>query len=562
MKKFGFPLQAILPASLVFLVFLACGGDDGGGPLPQISLPVATGINGLVSITSTNVRPGSQPETAYPVEAIIRAYVFDDPINSNPAAETWITYDGTYSLTVNTLPNTVLYLYLDNQGVTTRLEPVFVAGGSLRHDISLTRRVVTVTGSTAGYTENNAAETVQQVQIRDPEGRTRGSWWSSPGAGAATYAIDLEVPPETAAYGIFVRSPSVYVDSRFYTKVGEVEVPHDAGHDITRDISYNREITAISGTITYKKNSADTPFTGIVYVLTSADPDPDDFFGTVIGFYSPRSSGSTPTPYTVKITRPKAAVTVYLYLDTNDDFGNRVYLDKVEVGANVPTVSKDITCNAETTAIGGNLAYKENGKAAEFLSSWWTPLSVVDGDGKRLGKVTVSGPAGSYTYTASIPRPKAAVTVYIAYNDKVQSAGIPITANAPSKTQDVEISRSVSVIRGKIGGAGKSAINTYNPILGIFTSPYPGLVTDSDLYNDWQESRIGEAVITVPVGFEPYAYEGRIARLGANTHVYYYVLNSSSDYYNIGEADLAAGEDTYTKDFIIGLANKKIVPGF
>jgi hypothetical protein len=563
MKKIAFLPLAILLASAVFL---ACGGDDDGGGgqtiLPPVSLPVDTEINGLVSITTKNVRSGSTEVTTYPTSATLGAYAVDDPVNFDPVAEATIRQDSTYSLTVNTVPGTVLYLYLQNQGVTTRLEPVFVAGGNLRNDISLNQKVVTIKGSTTGYKENGSAASVYAVRIKDSAGRTLGNvvvpFLGTP---VTAYEVDVEVPSETATYDIFVASGMTEAMLGLVIKAGDVSVSKDAGGDITKNIDFNRETTVIKGDITYKRDNSNVSVS-TVYVSTSDDPDIDDFTATLIGF-GQATSQAAPTPYEVKITRPKAATTVYVYAPGLDGGSGLTYLDKVEVGANAATVTKNLAYSVETTSITGNLTYKENGTAVALSVS--VGLSVLDGDGNNLGSVLVTptGTVGTYQYTAFITRPKTATTVYIDYNE-AKSGGISIAANAASKTADVEISRSVSVIKGSIGGTGKSALSNGGSIY-VYTSPYPVSTPDNNLISDWQETRIGNAGITVPsgmMGSGPYTYEGKIAKLEINTHVYYYVYDSLGNYYKIGEADLEADKATYTKDFIIGLVNKKIVPSF
>jgi hypothetical protein len=563
MKKIVFLPLVILLASAVFL---ACGGDDDDGGqtiMGGVSLPVDTEINGLVSITSTNVRPGSTPVTSYPVNFTLGAYAFDDPVNSNPVAETDIRQDSTYSLTVNTLPGTVLYLYLSEPrtGATTRLDPVVVAGGNLRNDINHTRKMVTVKGSTSGYKEDGAGVPVSTVRIMDSANRILGSW--SGGIIPATdYTMDVAVPPETAVYKLFV-FPSM---SSFSIDVeGDVEIRKDVGGDITKDIIYDRKTTKISGTITYKENDTAAGALATITVSTSPSSDSDDFDDTIIGTGSSvitNGSGS----YEVKITQGPAA-TVHLhakYTDMSSTSGF-TYLGETAVPANAGTVNKNFTVNRNTTLISGAIAYKEDGTEAAIsgLSVTEPPLSVVDGAGKTLGSGQVTGSVGSYQYTATITRPEAATTVYIVYNG-VKSTGIAIgTGDKTKPNQSLILTRSTETIRGKIGGTGKNAVDTGNGVT-VAKSPYPVSSADSAAVSAWEATRIGEAAIntTPAVSGEPYLYDGRITKLESNTHVYYYVQDSLGAYYKIGEADLEAGKAPYTKDFIIGLVNKKIVPGF
>jgi hypothetical protein len=570
MKKIAFLPLAILLASAVFL---ACGGDDddGGGQtiMGGVSLPVDTEINGLVSITSTNVRSGSTPVTTYPTGVTLGAYAFDDPVNFDPVAETTIRQDSTYSLTVNTLPGTVLYLYLQSNVMGSpfgaiRLDPVVVAGGNLRNDINYTRKLVTIRGSTSGYKEDGAQAAVALVQIKDPAGRILGATMG--GAVPSSYAVDVEVPSETAVYKIFVQASM----SPVYIEAGEVSVSKDAGGDITEDIVYDRKTTEISGTITYRENDA-APATGMGTVVASTSPssDIDDFSSTTIG-YAGLSITSGSGSYSVKITRG-AAATVYLYamvatigsgpmLPNSNDY---VYLGEVPVPADAATVpNKNFSVNNKTTEISGTITYREDGTAVALQS--YTQVSVVDGNGENLRGGSVTNSGGSQTYSVSIPRPEAATTVYISYNG-VKSAGISIGTGDKTKTANVTLNRSTEAIKGKIGGTGKSAIGVGNGVT-VATSPYPVSFADSGALSAWNATKIGEAAISVSstpaVPGEPYSYNGKITKLESNTHVYYYVQDSLSAYYKIGEADLAAGEAPYSKDFIIGLVNKKIVPGF
>jgi hypothetical protein len=559
MKRFLTLLPA-LALAVVLTGLLACsGGDDDGGQLLYTPVPVTAEINGLVRLDLTNVNGTSG--SYYPIGEEIAAYALDSP-EGDPLDETTIRSDSSYSLSVTGYAGTPVYLYLNRSGVLTRLGTVVIQAGNVRYDIREAVKTVTIKGNTAEYVDasNPYGYTVKIVD-GDAYSPVRVLGAASVGSGTP-YTIEIPVPAATATYSVFMDVGSgSYISIPLPIKVGTVEVRSNVSGDITYNISHKRAITAISGKITYKVNSGNTPYSGIIFAGSAETLSQDTYLG--VG----GSSGlGTPTPYTISITRPTAAATVYLFtlptmtmmgmggsVDVDEMLGNAVRLAEVSVPAGAATAAKDFTYTVSgyTTSVSGSLSYKENGIEQAIGSM----LFIFDADDNIVGSGSITGSVGSYRYTGSVNRESSSVTVYFGFYvgiEQVKSDPVEISGTA-DKTANIAITRTVSTIKGEIGGSGKSAIST---LLYVYNK-------DRDAEG---AEIIGTATITSTGSGGPYTYTGKITRPTAALKAYYYVVESmpggsmSPVYYKIGEKDLAADKSEYINDFIIGLVNKRIVP--
>jgi hypothetical protein len=543
MKRFLTLLPA-LALAVVLTGLLACsGGDDDGGQLPMYTpVPIAAEINGLVRLEETNVRSGSPTITNYPAGAEIAVYAVDNP-DGKPLAESQVRSDSSYSLPVTVYSGTVVYLYLRDTGAAWyKVGAPVIDRANVRYDIREAVKRVTIQGTTSGYTDGSSPSTYTVAIVNGDTYSPTKVLGSDPIAARATYSIDIQVPAATATYSIFINSPTP-------VKVGTVEVRSDVSGDITKDISYTRNITLINGNIAYKVNGVNTQYGDYIVAGSAATLSWD----TVIGFGGPGGTG-TPTPYYAAITRPTAPTTVYFFVlgsaSGSDPFEDAVLLGSVDVAANAPSATKDLTYTVTnySTTISGTLSYKENGVNADISIYGPNSIDIVDAEDNTVGSVTIGGSVGAYTYTASVSRETSSITVYFVLGGLVKSDPVTITGTT-SITKNLAFDLTGSAINGEIGGSGKSALGSMSI-----------KVYDKDINAD-DAKQIGFATISPPsISGGPYTYTGKILRPEAPVKAYYYVRDNLGNYYKIGEKDLEAGKLVYTHDFIIGLVNKRIVP--
>jgi hypothetical protein len=562
MKRFLTLLPA-LALAVVLTGLLACSGGDDDGGLPMYTpVPVTAEINGVVKFNRTNVKSGSVAVPYYPIGAGVAAYALDDP--AGEPLDDYVIQDGSYSLSVTGYAGTPVYLYLNDDGILTRLGAVAIQAGNVRQDFAEDQRVVTIKGTTAGYsdaslpTPSYSGSLTYTVRIVDEAYSPARVIGRSIVTGGEVYTIDIPVPAANATYPVLLS----YADYGSFsgsapTKVGTVAVSSTVSSDITHNIAYTRKLTAINGSIT------GASYSGPIVAGSAPSLSEDTILGLGQG---------TGNSYNLTITQPTAALTVYLFevdsymltlwLSGNasaEDISSVPQLTSLTVNANAATASKNFayTVTGYSTSLSGKFVYKENGTAQDLGSGGFGgmpgtgvgSLSVVDEEDNDIGSgwIVYSSP-GVYTYTATVRRASNSIKAYLVHNGYVKAKSDPVTiTGSGSQSADITINASVSTIKGAIAGSGKSAISGSTGGLRVYNKD-----RDAD---DAEE--IGSADIS---SGSPYTYTGRIIRLEAPVRAYYYVWDSLGNYYKIGEKDLEASKPEYINDFIIGLVNKRIVP--
>lgn len=539
----NFPLLAPVLA-LVLAGLLACsGGDDDGLPL-YTPVPVNSEINGFVSITTADVKTPAA-KTALSVAGLpIKAVGIDNP-NAASLAGGVIKGDTTYSLLVSGFPGTPVFLYVESGGVWKKLGQTAITGDRVRLDITKDWKTVTVRGSTSEYKENGAAAAVENVKIATAPDYYAGFLVGEDltvGTGNP-YAIDVLVPEIETTYYLFVDKGMGGIS--LPVNAGELQISPSVGADIVKNIDKDLELTKITGTIAYTVDATDAAYTGAIV----AGSFPVLSRETIIGFGLP-TDRRIPTAYEVNIIRRPAPATVYFFAYSSGSLEDAAFIGSVEAGTAAAVPGRNLSCSVTgITSISGTIGYTKNG-APQPLSGG-EAVYIVDAQGGLAGQGIVSGSPAAYS--VSISRPAAPAVYYaLLLVEGVMVKGDEVSVeNTAVKTQNLSFIRTTSAIAGKIGGSGVSAVDVSGELL-VSTAP------EGPDDPDNRDKILGTAGLTYG---SPYTYNGEITQPEAPVKAYYHVRDSLGVYYKIGEVDLEAGKPSYAKDFIIGLLNKRIVPG-